>query len=573
MNAAQLSYVDFNEYISGIPAEERARLAGKSVLFVYPVIDANEFELVEQPVAQRILMSVCRSVGCRVMAEVASVNDVGVTFTPRTFEVPDTIVVHPMMNILPRLAEVLGAYKERFPGATVVLQTSDQHQHEKVIGGPRAAEIANHLLMTYLDVDFVLIGFAEHALVSLLAGGPSEAVIDRQGVGSSPLRVFNFASLPEPEPVERLARDRTARIQRSRGCLAPCTFCIEGQSNRTLRGERAWDGLNMDTFVGRIENVAKSGSFFVTITDSSFEDPGRRGLAELLRFADLIVERGIRLSFKIHMRSENMLRLSFDDLDRMKRAGIDVIGCGIESGIQEELDFIRKIASKEVSRDAYIHVESYGKMCIILGYIMLSPISTAAAIQEKTEFLRKINRGWDFLILTNRLLTFWGTQMHRDLVREGLADDGPAEAGYVPYCFKDPAVGRLDRAITDVKRTRPGFMRMNNLMFDAINLESRMFNPVNAEYRSIVGARFDSFRERLANWRCSLTDSYCDGLAALADDPTRPFLPDFREDEACDRLKADIADCLAPLSKLPAPPTTLYLNTWMSVVNKFSVAG
>jgi hypothetical protein len=203
---------------------------------------------------------------------------------------------------------------------------------------------------------------------------------------------------------------------------------------------------------------------------------------------------------------------------------------------------------------------------------MLSATSTPEIVNEKIEFLRDIQRGWDFLILTNRLQVFWGSVMHKELVALGLAEEGRPLAGYVPYRFADERIAALDRSVTTIKRLHPAFMELNNLMYDAINLESRMLNPVNERLCKIAGKRFPDFRERLARRQRRLNDLYCDGMHAINAGADAPFLPDHDSRAEIEGLRADIETLLAPIRVSGLSTNTLYLRTWLAVRDKLSVA-
>ncbi|HYD70492.1 hypothetical protein [Azospirillum sp.] len=569
---AAATYVDFAEFRDGLSEADRETLRRTRVLFCYPVLSANEYELAEHPVSQRLLMAVARAVGCAVDSGMAQVVDGTAVFSAEPKMAPDVVVIHPMINLLEHLPTLVAAYKARFPGCRVVMQNSDQHQHEKLVGGPRSAELARALMARVPGVDWVVRGFAEHALLALLLGRPNDATEGRAGPGGEPARFFTMASLPPAEPPSGgINRDRSIRVQRARGCLSSCTYCIEGQANKATTAERSWDGMPVERFVDQLADLAAQGYFFINVIDSSFEDPGRKGLADLGKFCRLVVERGLRLSFKLHLRAENALRLTPDELRTMKAAGVDVLVVGLESGSQVELDFFRKIAAKEVSRAAFNHIEAPRLFCNILGYMMFSPISTVDILREKVEFLRDINRGWDFLNLTNRVLVFWGTAIHRQLIDAGLADDGPTQLGYAPYRFRDGRVAVIDRAVNTLKRERPALARLNNLIYDAMNLESRMLNPANAAYLEKAGAAFTGFRDRLEERKARLSGLYCDGFQSLLDNPAARFLPGFDGEAEIQAQQAEIRACLSFVENLPEPPTTLYLHTWLSVVNRFGV--
>lgn len=565
-------YLDFDKYLDQLAAEERGRLSDLAVLFCFPVLDRNESDLPEHPISQRILVSVARQAGCHVESQLAFVDSDQVKFSPNLKKVPSHIVIHPTIGSLEGLVSVVKQYRKAYPRVEIILHNSDQHQHEKMIGGPGGEKIAGHLLDTIDGIDSIILGFAEHSLLSLLLGKPTAAVVRRAGRGIVPARFFNFASLPSPElPAEsQAARSRTIRVQRSRGCLSPCTYCIEGQANRWSEKEKPWDGGSIKDFVDELENLQEKGFFFINVIDSSFEDPGRRGISDLLNICRGIVERKLTLSFKIHLRAETVLKFSRSDFDLMKAAGIDVLVIGIESGSQLELDFYKKIATKDVSRKAFKTLEAMqGRFCVILGYIMFSPISTSEILREKTEFLRDIERGWDFLNLTNRLRVYWGTRIHHQLVKEGLSDDTKPTPDYVPFRFREDAVATLDEKFSRLKSERPGFSRLNRLIYDALNLEARMLNPANAAYLDLAGQSFTEFQQKLKERKRYLSDLYADAFLSVIDQPNSEFLPRFDPDEYADALEGDVKNCLSFVDQLEPSPTTLQLQTWLSVFDRF----
>jgi radical SAM superfamily enzyme YgiQ (UPF0313 family) len=346
------------------------------LLFVYPVVGQNEFELVDHPISQRILMAVAKELGCCVEWEVARISEEEFDFYPQESSAAEYVILHPMISSLDRIADLVSQYRKRMCKAEIVVQTSDQNQHEKLIGGPRGAEIAEKLLEEIAEIDTVLLGFAEYPLIMNLLGKRTTTTFRREGRGNYPGFLFRFDSLPDAAIINDSDSQQVAlRVQRSRGCLSPCTYCIEGQANRSVDGERPWEGIPIEEFVGRLAKYEQRGFFFVNINDSSFEDPGKRGLRDLHRFCDLLIQRNIRLSYKIHLRAENAPKVNSNDLARWKQAGIDVIVCGLESGSQVELDLYRKIATKKVSGDAFRHLEETDQFCTILGYMMFSPIS------------------------------------------------------------------------------------------------------------------------------------------------------------------------------------------------------
>ncbi|MBC8445348.1 MAG: hypothetical protein H8D75_01785, partial [Rhodospirillaceae bacterium] len=549
-----------------------ALLEERHLLFSYPVRSENEFEMADYPVSQGLLMASCRKVGCQVDGEMALIGNAVVTLPEPARQGVTHVIIHPMISSIDDLPDLVAAYRRRYPGALIVLQNSDQHQHEKLIGGPLSDEISVELLKRMPQVDWVLRGFSEHTLISLLLDLPTQAARGKDGQGKHPSASFTLDSLPQDfEADEQACKGRSIRVQRSRGCLSGCTYCIEGQANKSIESERSWDGVPIEHFVDRLERLGEKGFFFINVIDSSFEDPGKRGLDDLRRFCGLLIERQLKFSFKLHLRAENIIKLCPDDLTLMKKAGVDVIVSGLESGEQTELDYYRKIASTETNRQACIQLEEQNLFCNIFGHMMFAPMTTLDIYQEKITFLHSINRCWDFLNMTNRLLVFWGTRIHQQIIEDGLAERQCINPGWVDYRFKDSIVGRIDKRVNEMKKQRPEFLDLNNLIYDSMNLESRLLNPANAHYLDMAADRFSVFRERLNKRKSLLNDLYRDGFQKLAGDPDDAFLEDGAITGEAESQRRDITSLLKFADDLEEKPETLFLHTWLSSVNRFGV--
>ena len=102
------------------------------------------------------------------------------------------------------------------------------------------------------------------------------------------------------------------RLQRSRGCVSPCNYCIEGQANKAIPSEASWEGEDFDTFIQRLIHNQDAGKFFFNISNSSFEDPGNRGFRDMIGFFKKLEETKFPGSFKIHLRAETRKPGDFD---------------------------------------------------------------------------------------------------------------------------------------------------------------------------------------------------------------------------------------------------------------------
>ena len=128
------NYIDFKVFIANLSDSQLTTLKAKKILLLFPILGKNQFEYVEFPISLRILHSTLQSAGCNVQSTLINLNQ-KITISKEGFS-PDFIVIHPMIAILDHLSSLLDECKRVYPEAKLILQNSDQHQHEKIIGGP-----------------------------------------------------------------------------------------------------------------------------------------------------------------------------------------------------------------------------------------------------------------------------------------------------------------------------------------------------------------------------------------------------------------------------------------------------
>ena len=135
-------------------------------------------------------------------------------------------------------------------------------------------------------------------------------------------------------------------------------------------------------------------------------------------------------------------------LDILKKGGVDVVVVGIESSLQEELDFFKKIAKPDDNEACIEAFNEYDKICAIYGFMMFTPISTIDSIRTKIMTLDRWGRAWDFLNMTNKTLCYYGTRLHDELIDRGLAERGSPLQGYVKFRFWTETLKNIVRGIT-----------------------------------------------------------------------------------------------------------------------------
>lgn len=578
----RVAHAPGNPYFLG----ERA-LAGLNCLFAWfhhgEAFSPNAF-----PLAFGIMASLVRMNGGR--ASLAAIDPERPE--PTAFQGYDLIGFFPQAADLPALERACRAAAAANPRAPIVLFNSEQHQHEMLLCSPKAEALGRMLLERLPEASVCLLGEAEYSFVRLCqavrAGDGLEttpAALYRSGgrilLSAPPQRPVDFSFLPFPARDGLETRQgpdgvntASVRVQSSRGCTATCLYCAESRANLPGGGRRkAWIGKPLDLFVAEIRELCdRYGAYYYNINDSSFEDPGAEGLSRMRAFCTAVADQGIVASFKIHLRVETLDRLDDADLDRLKRAGVDVIIMGVESGLASELAFYRKRATVDAMRRGVDRLDHDGRFFPLLGHMMFSPVLRLEDLPAKTAFLRRIRRGWDYLNLSNNLLVHYGTAYHDALRREGLDAAQGAVFPVVPYRYRDPRVQTVAEEISGLRGRIETVMPLQHLLYDACNLLARTGNPANRHLEA-AAADIAAYRRSVATVQRRLEDAYIGYMDRLVDsvaqDGPRPDIAPLDRDvrRLYQALAGEHAGLLSALRAKGLATSRLCLTTWLSVIN------
>ena len=138
--------------------------------------------------------------------------------------------------------------------------------------------------------------------------------------------------------------------------------------------------------------------------------------------------------------------ISEERLKWMKKAGCWVIGFGVESGNQENLDRMKKRATLDQARNAIAlcrkhRIKSYGLFLIGL------PWETKAMVEDTMRFMKEINP--DFVDL-NIAYPLPGTEYHRIALESGLFTEKELQDGD----YSKPIVRTVELSTQDLIRSR-----------------------------------------------------------------------------------------------------------------------
>ncbi|MDP3732093.1 MAG: radical SAM protein, partial [Candidatus Omnitrophota bacterium] len=245
----------------------------------------------------------------------------------------------------------------------------------------------------------------------------------------------------------------------SRGCPARCTFCslsTQGKVNRSRSARNVADEL---------ESLVKNkNARQILVLDASFPVSKERAF-ELL---DEIIKRGLHK--KLAWTCET--RVNFVDyllMKKMREAGCRKVAFGIESGVQELLDNVKKGFRLDAVRKAVKSAKEAG-LEVIAFYMFGLPGETIEMSMKTIDFAIELNTDIATFSLT---VPYPGTELYEQAKKEGLLKTidwekysslgsmTPYEPAYVPKGMtKEELVYIQQRAI---KRYyfRPGMILMH----------------------------------------------------------------------------------------------------------------
>ncbi|MDP8254556.1 MAG: radical SAM protein [Candidatus Alcyoniella australis] len=332
-----------------------------------------------------------------------------------------------------------------------------------MLGGPHVSAVPETTLERFVDFDIGVIGEGERTLIELIdalsAGTPLEPIAGlllRRDHGlqrSAPRGLINdldqlplpaWDLLPQMATRYRPSPQSTAGLPSailftSRGCPYHCTFC-----DRTVFGNRV-RSLSAERVVEMIEHLAQSyGIVDFAIHDEIFVLDQPR----LRRICELIIERGLRVSWNAQGRADRLL--DAQTLALMRQAGCWQMQIGIESGDPTILKLINKGITIDDVRVMLRAVRAAGmhtKAFLMLGL----PGETQATLQRTIELA--IELPLDDITVT--LFTpFPGSQATMDLESYGeLVGDWRTMSEYeVSFVPSGLSAGQLERARAQLLR-------------------------------------------------------------------------------------------------------------------------
>lgn len=316
-----------------------------------------------------------------------------------------------------------------------------------VIGGHCATILYEKLLTEIPEIDYLLMGEAEESIIKLVDTlhnhddyhqVPGLAYRTENGninVSSRTCSVTDLDALPFP--LRELEETRLLNpkitgipIYSSRGCYGSCTFCSLKSFHR-ISSTKIWRARSPVNVVEEMEFLFRCyGVALFKIIDDNFIGPGKLGKRRAIGIAEEIIKRQLPINFIFGCRANDVSR---EEFALLKRAGLQKVALGLESGVQRALDFFNKRTSVSQNEEAIRILRSLQIDCSEIGFIMFDPFVTIEELHENMEFIRRtrIYRYPNPYLTTRRLGILPGTPIEEMLLTRKLIKTRKSLADYM----------------------------------------------------------------------------------------------------------------------------------------------
>ncbi len=242
-------------------------------------------------------------------------------------------------------------------------------------------------------------------------------------------------------------RKPIAIVMTSRGCKARCIYCFQ------MKGEHRIRFRSVDNVVEEVEELINRYGFReIRFLDETFTADRERAMELMRRFREL------RLDFSFYV-SSRVNTVDFELLREMKKAGCWAILFGAESGVQKNLNTLRKGVTLDQTRAAVAAAKKAG-LKVYTPFIIGIPDETYDEALKTVEFAIELNPHYANF---HTMAPFPGTELYDNIDKYGTmsanTDDYTFEGGaFEPYSMTRAQIEDVRTIAFRRFYSRPGFI-------------------------------------------------------------------------------------------------------------------
>ena len=181
---------------------------------------------------------------------------------------------------------------------------------------------------------------------------------------------------------------RLAIVSSSRGCLSNCSFC-----SQQLFWSQSWRARSAENFVAELELLSNRYGVEVAMLSDELPTCDRQRWERIL---DLMIERKVPVKLLMETRVDDIIR-DADIMWKYRKAGVDHIYVGVETGSQATLDLFKKDTKVGQSKQAIDLINS-ADIVSETSFVLGMPDDTPESIASTIELAKQYNPDMAFFL-------------------------------------------------------------------------------------------------------------------------------------------------------------------------------
>jgi anaerobic magnesium-protoporphyrin IX monomethyl ester cyclase len=383
------------------------------------------------------------------------------------------------------LVGISANWQQFFPQAASLLEELTSLKQPIILGGHFSTIAHENLLRDFPFLSAIGLGECEATLVDCakaLAAGKSLSTVKGLYVVSNdsqpatrPLEE-DLDSLPFPYRPEaenyRYSKNpggAAASILASRGCNGNCSFCTVHAFQGISTGSR-WRPRSPENVVDEMEMLQKDFGFInYRFVDEDFLGRSEYGRQRALDIAREILKRGLKLSFEVYCRADEV---DVELLKALKKAGLQGVYLSLDAVSESDLELYNKGTTREQMINA-IRAVLESQVQLAYSFIFWHPYRRLNEIHQVYTLLEEASRGNSQDYTT--ILKGMQTGLISDLevltgspIEKQIENDGLLRGNYRQYSYDF-----VHPATKAAYRIMKGYQRLRRLAENTSNTLSR----------------------------------------------------------------------------------------------------